>query len=248
MIESDRVPGGATPIAADTDGDTQRPVASAWHTVGLLSFLTGWAYFGNVLATHMRAEIAPNHLKIYLPTLAAEWIFFAYVVWGAKRQGITLRELAGPRWSVKGKGLLDIAIAGGFWVVSLVVVLMVSRLLSVGSSIEHVRFMMPIGPFEIALWFLLSITAGICEETVFRGYLQRQFIGWTNNTVAGVLVSGAIFGACHIYQGGKRAAVIAIYGMLFGILAAWRKSLKPGMIAHSWQDAISGISGRLLSK
>jgi Type II CAAX prenyl endopeptidase Rce1-like len=32
------------------------------------------------------------------------------------------------------------------------------------------------GATEITFWIVLSVTAGICEETVFRGYLQRQFM------------------------------------------------------------------------
>ena len=248
LIKPDRAADGTSTIAANAARDAHQPVASVLHTVGLLCFLSAWAYFGSVLASQMRAEIKPSRLEIYQLTLAAEWIFFAYVAWGARRRGMTLRELVGPQWSVRGKNFLDIAIAGGFWVVSLVIVVMVGRLLRVGSSLEHVRFMMPRGPFEMVLWVLLSITTGICEETVFRGYLQRQFIGWTHSTVVGVVVSGAIFGACHIYQGGKRAVVIAVYGTLFGILAAWRRSLKPGMMAHAWQDAVSGITGSLLSK
>ena len=58
------------------------------------------------------------------------------------------------------------------------------------------------------------------EETIFRGYLQKQFIAWTGNFPVGVLLSAAIFGACHFYQGAKAALLIAMYGALFGVLAA----------------------------
>jgi hypothetical protein len=39
--------------------------------------------------------------------------------------------------------------------------------------------------------------------------------------------------------------VIAVFGSLFGILAYWRKSTRPGMIAHAWQVAVIGIVGGL---
>jgi membrane protease YdiL (CAAX protease family) len=32
-------------------------------------------------------------------------------------------------------------------------------------------------------------------------------------------------------------AVITIFGCLFGLLAQWRRSLRPGMIAHFLQDS-----------
>jgi len=35
--------------------------------------------------------------------------------------------------------------------------------------------------------------------------------------------------------------LIAVYGMLFGLLAHFRKNLRPGMMAHTFQDAFSGI-------
>jgi hypothetical protein len=35
--------------------------------------------------------------------------------------------------------------------------------------------------------------------------------------------------------------VIAVYGCMFGSLAWWRKSLRPGMMAHFIQDAIGGL-------
>jgi membrane protease YdiL (CAAX protease family) len=35
--------------------------------------------------------------------------------------------------------------------------------------------------------------------------------------------------------------VISLYGILFGLLAFWRKSLRPGMIAHFVQDGVGGL-------
>ncbi len=94
----------------------------------------------------------------------------------------------------------------------------------------------------------LSITAGVCEETIFRGYLQQQFIAWTKSVPAGVIFSAIIFGLGHIYQGLRQAGVIAIFGILFGILAAWRRDVKLGMLAHGWQDSLAGIGEFLATK
>jgi membrane protease YdiL (CAAX protease family) len=35
--------------------------------------------------------------------------------------------------------------------------------------------------------------------------------------------------------------LIMVQGWLLGLLAYWRKSLRPGMLAHGLQDAIGGI-------
>jgi uncharacterized protein len=98
----------------------------------------------------------------------------------------------------------------------------------------------------MSMWILLSVTAGICEETVFRGYLQRQFMALTKSVPIGILLSAVAFGAAHSYQGLAGAARIGLQGALLGILANWRKSVRPGMIAHAWGDAFAGALARLL--
>jgi membrane protease YdiL (CAAX protease family) len=218
-----------------------RPIASAIHTLSLLAMMAGWAYLGQMRATGMRVRAAPNHPLSYLITMAFEWIMFAYVVYGIHKRGITLREIVGPRWKSVGSLFLDLGIAVGFLITSFIILAIVAHLIHAPSSMDRIRFMIPQGPVEIGMWVALSLTAGICEETIFRGYLQGQFMAWTRNASAGIVLSAALFGAAHIYQGGKQTIVIAAFGLLFGILAALRRSLKPGMIAHFAQDCTAGI-------
>jgi membrane protease YdiL (CAAX protease family) len=224
------------------------PVASALHTVALLVFLTGWAYFGREWAIHMRAQATPNHLLLYIPTFLMEWLVFAYIVWGVKKRGISLKELVGPRWSKGAQNLVDLGIAACFELVSLVILALTAHLLRIDPKTQNMKFMMPVGGLEIFAWVLLSLTAGICEETIFRGYLQRQFGAWSGNVIVGIVISAAVFGAGHIYQGWKQAVVIGVFGILFGALTVLRRSLKPGMMAHSFQDAAAGIAFGLLGK
>ena len=63
-----------------------------------------------------------------------------------------------------------------------------------------------------------------------------------------IIAQGVLFGAAHGYQGTKLMFTIGVYGALFGILAAWRKSLRPGMMAHFLQDFISGLLLRFLTQ
>jgi uncharacterized protein len=113
---------------------------------------------------------------------------------------------------------------------------------------EAAKFLLPRTRVEAVLWVPLAATAGFCEELVFRGYLQRQFLALTGNTAAAVILQGIVFGAGHLYQGLKGVIVISVYGVLFGILAVMRKSLRPGMIQHGAQDGISGITAYVLAK
>jgi membrane protease YdiL (CAAX protease family) len=228
------------------ESEPLRPLASSLHTLGLLLFLGAWAYSGYRQAHTLRSTTAaPNHFLLYLRTMVFEWIMFIYVALGVRRRGISLKQLLGPRWSVGKANLIDLGFAAAFLVVSVPLLGIVSQLLGIKSSLDDVRFLMPAGPFELVLWVLLSFTAGICEEALFRAYLQRQFAAWTRSLPVGVVLSAILFGAGHIYQGVKHTIVIGLLGLFLGIMAAVRRSTKPGMIAHSVQDSFAGILYRI---
>src|SRR5580693_7215237 len=87
--------------------------------------------------------------------------------------------------------------------------------------------------------FWAAVTAGFCEELVFRGYLQRQGLALTGSVALAVLTQGVLFGVAHWYQGVKMVIVITALGIVFGIFANWRKSLRPVMIAHALADIVN---------
>lgn len=93
----------------------------------------------------------------------------------------------------------------------------------------------------MALWVVLSITAGICEEAVYRGYLQKQFVALTKSVPGGIVLSALAFGAAHSYQGFAKASLIGVMGAMGGTLAYWCGSVRPGMIAHAVQDVLGGF-------
>jgi membrane protease YdiL (CAAX protease family) len=85
------------------------------------------------------------------------------------------------------------------------------------------------------------MVAGLCEELVFRGYLQRQLAVLTRSTVAGLVLQAMVFGVSHGYQGVKAVINITILGLLFGLVAQWRRSIVPGAIAHALTDIVGGL-------
>jgi membrane protease YdiL (CAAX protease family) len=218
------------------------------HTIFLLAVVAAWSTWGYFAALRMRTAQNPNRAAMYVLTILLEWSVVAYIAWGAKRHGSSLRELIGGKWSDSKAFLKDVAIAAGFWLIAVVVLFVTALALRADKPGPSMRFMFPQSHLEIVLWVLTSMTAGICEEIIFRGYFQRQFIAWTSNVPTGVLLSAAVFGAGHVYQSGKSAIIIAVYGLLFGILAEMRKSLRPGMMTHAWHDGLVGLAGRLIAK
>jgi len=57
------------------------------------------------------------------------------------------------------------------------------------------------------------------------------------------LLQAVLFGISHGYQGIEASVKIAVIGALYGLLALWRGSLRPGMMAHAGSDILSGIFG-----
>ena len=93
------------------------------------------------------------------------------VVWGASLQSSTARP--GRRFRSGWKPIRrDLGIAGGFLLGSNIVLALLGRLLRATPN-QAIRNLLPHGGFEVALYLVLALTAEICEEIIFRGYLQR---------------------------------------------------------------------------
>jgi membrane protease YdiL (CAAX protease family) len=173
----------------------------------------------------------------------AEWALLRFVLVGVKRTGVRLRDLVSGRWSNWKDVVRDLVIGLAFWLVWSLAEASVERFLGPDSA-KGIGTLLPQGPLEITIWVALSLTAGFCEEAVFRGYLQRQLRALSGSVVVGILGQAAIFGISHGYQGGRLAITIAIYGLAYGVLAQSRQSLRPGILAHAWSDVFSGILAR----
>ena len=100
----------------------------------------------------------------------------------------------------------------------------------------------PHGAVEIVLWILVSLSAGFCEEFVFRGYLMRQFAAWFGSWPAGLAASALVFGLGHAYQGLGPTLTIVVHGISFGLVALLTRGLVPGMTAHAVEDIVAGLS------
>jgi len=156
--------------------------------------------------------------------------------------GQALETLSRGRW-LTWKGLArDLAIALPFWILWEATAYSVHWLLEFGGPdpARSTTAMLPQSPLEVALWILVSLVAGITEELQTRGYLQQQFQALSGSLVFAVVAQGLVFGIGHSYQGWRQVIVISALGILYGILAAWRKNLRANIIAHAWSDIWEG--------
>jgi uncharacterized protein len=218
-------------------------VAPWWHTA---LFVVGIVAY-SLAEMHVPAKMTGAHprsrVSLYCFTIAFEFVMVGYVwLLGLRPAGKRIRDLIGGKWNTPGAFFIDVGIAIIFWFV--VVAYLVSTGLAFGrnpGSLDAMKAMAPRSAVEIVLWVLLSVSAGFCEEIVFRGYLLRQFYAFTGMAPLAVICQALVFGAAHLYQGVQGAAIIGGYGALFGILAVSRNSLRPGMIQHGAQDTFTGL-------
>lgn len=216
------------------------PVAPAWHTGLYLIYriASGWLLLRR--AASVPSARPHSQIPFYVAIILGDFLLLAYVVWGIRLQRGSLAELIGGRWKTARDFLRDCGTAAVFWVAALLILGGVGQLLGVPPAARSVGRLTPHTGPELFVWIFVAITAGICEEIIYRGYLQQQFAFWTKNAFVAMCLSAALFGCGHIYQGGKRAILMGVFGLLLGYLAQKKKSLRPGILTHCWQDSVAG--------
>jgi membrane protease YdiL (CAAX protease family) len=96
-------------------------------------------------------------------------------------------------------------------------------------------------PSRILQWLAVVISAtsaGICEETGFRGYMQQP-IERRHGAPTAIILSSVFFTLLHLTKGWALVGMVPIVfgaGVLLGLLAWSSASLIPGMIGHIVMD------------
>ena len=218
-------------------------LASGRHLRRLLYIVLGIAIAMLVQARKSApTPTVPSRIPLYLALIAVEFSLVWFVAIGIHVRGHTLRELFGRRWRTAFDGTGDIVLALATAGLLRIAGPLLYDLLGRWSS--NTGFLLPATLPESIVWIAVSVVAGAGEELVFRGYLQRQLWSLTKNLPTALVLQAFIFGIGHIYQGWKAAVITALYGLIFGLVAAWRRSIIPGAIAHAVIDVMGGLIRR----
>jgi membrane protease YdiL (CAAX protease family) len=222
------------------------PLIAVKHALAavLLVVYPAWDYFD---ARLLRSGTDSwEKLRYYQRTFGFEWIAAALAVWSM-----------GPRLFLFPSGLPAFAAghaaasrAAGHAIALLVMWLILRphiRALRTPHVKEKLRravagmqFFLP-KTHQEARWFLaLSVTAGICEEVLYRGFLIR-YLGREPGRlgmIGGVLVALLAFGAAHLYQGVQGFLNSAIGGLLFAVVFLLTGNLVLPILFHIAADAL----------
>lgn len=88
----------------------------------------------------------------------------------------------------------------------------------------------------IANLFMIAVTPAICEELLFRGYIQRQLERSMGVYVA-VIATGVLFGAYHLQL--TKIVPLAVLGIYMAYLTWITGSIIPAVIVHFANNAFA---------
>jgi membrane protease YdiL (CAAX protease family) len=182
-------------------------------------------------------------MRFYLSGIATQWIMLiplAFIAWGLGWTPGSLGLQFPDRfwWGLLASGiLLAIVYAQVFYI----------RHAS-GSSegremlrkaMQGPLDMLPRTAQERSLWIFLSLTAGICEEILYRGFLPLYIVEYFPIVAfwAALSLSAILFGIGHLYQKVPGVLGTAAIGLIFGALYFLTGSLLFPMIVHALFDA-----------
>ncbi len=173
--------------------------------------------------------------RLALVTVVVQWSFFGVMVGVIHRDGLELVGLGfrNARWRLHAVVFAIVFISFSGVVAARHVGLYVPPTVEGGSA--AVRAFLPTTTGQSVFWLLLALTAAVCEESLYRGFL----ITYLRKILQGrawiaVLVSAAVFALAHQgwAQSGAEFAGRTLLGVVMGGLYVWRKNLFLPILLH----------------
>jgi len=204
----------------------------------------GWARLQRLFA--LPSVTSRDRKLLYLTSIATQWIIAIVLAWRAFARGLSLVELG-----LKATPLVELLMVGlggsllfgaAHWFnlrrVGKSANPALARIRSLGAKI------FPHTGRELALFCLLSATAGICEEFIFRGFVCGALLHVHTANWAVLLISSVLFGLAHAYQGRGGVVGALLLGIVFGVTRILYDSLVPVVLWHATVDIVAGLAGR----
>jgi membrane protease YdiL (CAAX protease family) len=186
-----------------------------------------------------------ERLSLYASTIAFQWLAAGVVAWRAWARGLSLDELG---LVVHGRGrILVAALVGGATLGGLQWLNLRRMGRSSGKAREFMQALaeriLPQSKVELLPYLALALTAGLCEEFLYRGFAMAALTRAGLPLWGVVLLSSVFFGLAHLYQGRGGLVSTMIIGTVFGTARIAYDGLVPAMLWHFAVDAAAGTAG-----
>jgi membrane protease YdiL (CAAX protease family) len=218
--------------------------------LGIAVPLLGRRRVGQLMRTPSTTKM--DRLALYATTLAFQWIAAPVILWRAAAHGIRSAQLGLAIGNPAHTATITIVLSA---LVLINQLFSLRRLVSNPAEAQGLLPQLALKLFpqddvERLAFFALVVTVAICEELVYRGFVQCVFQDWSKGSVTvGVLGSAVYFSIAHLYQGRPGLASTLLAGLVFGAARAWTGSLLPPIAAHFVADITVGVlaPGKILS-
>jgi membrane protease YdiL (CAAX protease family) len=207
--------------------------APLWHFVSFIVLFLSVAYGGKYLFAF--AHPSQSAARLFAILIAVNVVLTLYVIWGFHLNGNADHVFYSEGNSSSRPTGEDLAIGGVLFICCLIVSVVFGLMFPGGGR----NYMPKLAKTDLdkLLGFVVSVVAPICEEVQFRGYILRQLDAITQNTGMAIVVQAVFFVMMHgSGQGVSGYLTRFTYGVAFGLIATWRKSLWPSITAHLLVD------------
>ena len=186
-----------------------------------------------------------ERLTLYASTIAFQWFAVAVVAWRAWAHGFTASQFGLTIHD--GARILVASIVGAATIAALQW-LNLRRVGKIpvearGSLQAIAERILPQSTVELLPYLALAITAGLCEEFLYRGFAMAVLVHVGLQAWAVVLLSSVLFGLAHSYQGRGGVVMTLLVGLLLGTSRIAYDSLVPAIFWHSAVDVVAGTAG-----
>ena len=186
-----------------------------------------------------------ERLALYASTIAFQWFAVAVVAWRTWAHGFTAAQLG---LTIQGRTRILVASIFGAATIAALQWLNLRRVGRIpvearGPVQTMAERILPQSTVELLPYLALAITAGLCEEFLYRGFAMAVLakIGLQAWTV--VVLSSVLFGLAHSYQGRGGMVMTLLIGLLLGTSRIAYGSLVPAIFWHSAVDVVAGTAG-----
>lgn len=188
-----------------------------------------------------RRTIPGERARMYRRSIALWWALTGLWVLALALAGASFvgHELRAPQST---RGASDVAVAVVF-VLALFVPLGFARWLRASlRSLGETAELLPRTPVERRWFFALALTAGFCEEAIYRSFALAMVTLYLPAAPLWVyfVVGSVPFGLAHLYQGRRGVVLTTLFGLWLTAVYLGFGSLWPAIVAHALIDLRAG--------
>jgi membrane protease YdiL (CAAX protease family) len=183
-------------------------------------------------------------LALYAVTIGFQWLLAGLVAWRGIARGLQVVDLGlAP---VRSLGLLVVGVVGAAAIGGLQCLNLRRIGKMEGDDPELLRKLakrlLPVSLLEFLPYSALAITAGVCEEFLYRGFALAALGRGGSPLWLSVLLTSALFGVAHAYQGKAGILSTGLFGVILALGRLGFGSLLPVMMWHAGLDLAAGFA------